>query len=285
MPLQDCIPLTEAPALLSGQDNEPDLASIYNLLHEPENIPALSRTDSAYIIAPSPPKWEYPLGFHRQLLAIHQAWSKDFGFLIPTKKTDKKKHIVLEDQATGLQHPKRVFLHCSRSGKYKPHSKANLAEPTQPGDQPKEPKTRKTDCPFLLKYYWHRDTQVFDLHETSVLRHTHPPDDLACFHQYRRLVGDMRQYAIDLINRMSPGFALSCLQSKYGTRCLATKEDICNLQQRVWREERRGMRSTEAMLTVLKSVNMSARYWLDPKTAELLGVLISDPLAIILAQK
>ena len=45
------------------------------------------------------------------------------------------------------------------------------------------------------------------------------------------------------------------------------------------------MRSTEAMLTVLKSVNMSARYWLDPKTAELLGVLISDPLAIILAQK
>lgn len=145
-------------------------------------------------------------------------------------------------------------------------------------------KSRKTECPFRLKFSYNKQEEVYKLLPGSILDHNHPPDDVACFWQYRRLTPTMYACAIDMISQMSPGSILNALQSKFGLDCLVTYDDIRNLQQRIWREERGGMRATEAMLSVLKSVNMSSRCWLHPSTAELLGVIITDPMAIVMAQ-
>lgn len=42
---------------------------------------------------------------------------------------------------------------------------------------------------------------------------------------------------------------------------------------------------TQALLTVLESVKMISRPWKDPSTGELLGIFLTDPQAVVLAQK
>lgn len=211
----------------------------------------------------------------------HVAWLKDLGFLCVVRKSDAH---GWEDGTEGIR---RGILQCSRSGVYRPHRKVDS---TTVSTQTRPSKSRKTGCPFEISYSYNTSTALYLLTSTTNpnhvdnLTHNHPPDEAACFWQYRRLPDDMLQFATDLVSKMSPGSILGCLQAKFGRMCLATYHDIRNLQQRLWRLERRGMRATEAMLSVLRSVNMSSRHWLHPETAELLGVIITDPLAITLAQ-
>lgn len=221
---------------------------------------------------------DYKAGYWNQLVGWHVEWSKDYGFLC----------VVLKSDARNTEFTRRGIIQCSRSGAYRPHRAPDPAKPAA-GIRPHA--SRKTGCPFRIHYCYNTTTGLYVLtasqnskHNGDNYTHNHPPDDIACFYQYRRLTGDMLQFALDLVSSMSPGSILGCLQAKYGIVCLVTYDDVRNLQQRVWRAERRGMRATEAMLLVLRSVNMSSRYWLHPQTAELLGVIITDPLAITLAQ-
>jgi hypothetical protein len=246
---------------------------------EPDTAPSEPQPEGFSV--PRPPEWEYRLGYWDQLVAAASSWSKDYGFMTSLKGTDDGHWKVGNVILTGKR---RGSIQCARSGTYRGHGKRTGEPPSE------DVKTRKTNCPFLIHYTIDpKNGQEFyvlreDL-KSFCLSHNHAPDDPAIFYQYRRLTGAALDYALDLTSRMSPASILGTLQAKFGRECCAVYDDIRNLQQRTWAKERRGMKSTEAMLTVLQSVKMSARYWLDPKTAELLGVLISDPMAMVLAHR
>jgi hypothetical protein len=61
-------------------------------------------------------------------------------------------------------------------------------------------KSRKTECPFRLKFSYNKQEGVYRLLPGSILDHNHPPDDVACFWQYRRLTPTMYACAIDMIS-------------------------------------------------------------------------------------
>lgn len=225
---------------------------------------------------PAPPIPQYRLGKWKELVGWHREWSRDYGFMAVVKKSEGGYLWV-----NGVRQIARGTIQCSSSGSYRPHRKVDSAAPVKVTARNK---TRKTMCPFAIHYSYHAATDTFRRLEGGSLEHNHAPHDLACFAQFRRLNGDMLSFAISLIDQASPGSILGSLQVRFGHSCIATYDDVRNLQQRAWAAERAGMKATEAMLLVLESVQMSSRYWLNPETGELLGVLLTDPMAIVLAQ-
>lgn len=95
----------------------------------------------------------------------------------------------------------------------------------------------------------------------------------------------MLKTAIKLLNRNPPQKAHALLRQEFEDDFLATVNDLHNLQRRMWTLERAGSGATQAMLAAVAKAGMRTSRALDPDTGELELVMLTEPMAIVLAQK
>jgi hypothetical protein len=208
------------------------------------------------------------------LKAYHLAHSRQNGFVASTRQVRYK------DYKDKLHWAKAGKIRCGKSGEYyghEGHREEDLSDE-------ETATTRKTNCPYEICYAWAQKQGRYKVNGTPNLHHNHPPDNPEVYSRHRKLTGEELQYARSLVAKNPPSTALEHLRHRFPS-CMATYDDIRNLQLKVWAEDRQGLSDTQALLRALAIVQMIVVPWKDPSTNELLGVLITDPMAVILAQE
>lgn len=202
------------------------------------------------------------------------SYSKRNGFVTATRQVRYSEYV------DGVRRCKAGKIRCGKSGEYRSHEGRSAEEI----DDEEAATTRKSSCPYEIQYTWSQKQKKFNVNGKPNYQHNHPPDAPEVFHQHRKMNGEVLEYAKLLVSKMSPSTALENLLLKYPKDCTAMYDDIRNLQMRMWLDDRQGLSGSQSLLRILRQVQMIAVPWKEPATNETLGVLITDPQAVVLAQ-
>jgi hypothetical protein len=203
------------------------------------------------------------------------AYSRQHDFCISTINTANG------DWKDGVIGKRKGRIICTKGGHYKEKKpkEGSIATSTKTSKN-----SKKTGCEWHVSYSCqHKKGGSFKI-TSSNMQHNHPREGPGAHHRHRKLTPQMEEYALSSVNKMAPSQALTDLKAKFKT-CIATYDDMHNLQKVAFQKERNGLCATQAMLEVIESAQMPHKFCKDPVSKELQIVLVTDPMAIVLAQE